>query len=539
MRKQLLHLAASWRQRRPLLLLLGAMVGLLAQAQPSRLNFTVDARNAEWLEKNTTIVISDKPDFRLNIRHFSYTARTVTWPDGSQEKAYMLDSPYQVASGTEKLYYRLACPALATPIVEDSIDLTAIGSDWKTHYPRQNASTMVVDLELLQGKVPVEIGPTVGFDGNYIPSCIYMESSLGTDMACMQEIYGEEQPDGTRDNFVWKTIYATPGQTIHYVTLPMVTSTPNSFLLSGGDKPLRNYNFKSESNYLLHADSLVVTGNNDFIQTYYTECSYRLGVKDLDGNEADMADDPSYGNRFNCNYRCGTETFTEHGTGTAQEVGGVRLTLMLEPRVVGEAGRLFYEFHAREGKQVIYYRSGFGHPFSGRFDALLTELHLEFANQSVVWADYSQLDRMTVRFKGAAAIEGLTVGLSKYILSNPDGDRHYFEDETVMQSQEYQKRIDGEDICLDVLCSPVYKYITVYPTVSLSDVTLPATTAAFGQDEIVYDLTPYISSGIGTPQLDDTPQAVYSIDGRRLPTLQRGVNIVRRADGTVSKVLVK
>lgn len=110
--------------------------------------------------KNTTIVISDKPDFNLNIRHFSYTARTVTWPDGSQEKAYMLDSPYQVASGTEKLYYRLACPALATPIVEDSIDLTAIGSDWKTHYPRQNASTMVVDLELLQGKVPVEIGPT-------------------------------------------------------------------------------------------------------------------------------------------------------------------------------------------------------------------------------------------------------------------------------------------------------------------------------------------------------------------------------------------
>ena len=34
-------------------------------------------------------------------------------------------------------------------------------------------------------------------------------------------------------------------------------------------------------------------------------------------------------------------------------------------------------------------------------------------------------------------------------------------------------------------------------------------------------------------------EAVYSIDGMRLPTTQRGLNIVRRADGTTRKVMVK
>ena len=35
------------------------------------------------------------------------------------------------------------------------------------------------------------------------------------------------------------------------------------------------------------------------------------------------------------------------------------------------------------------------------------------------------------------------------------------------------------------------------------------------------------------------PAAIYTLDGRQASTLQRGINIVRRADGTVQKVLVK
>ena len=35
------------------------------------------------------------------------------------------------------------------------------------------------------------------------------------------------------------------------------------------------------------------------------------------------------------------------------------------------------------------------------------------------------------------------------------------------------------------------------------------------------------------------PMALYSVDGRKLPTAQKGVNIVRMNDGTVKKVLVK
>lgn len=35
------------------------------------------------------------------------------------------------------------------------------------------------------------------------------------------------------------------------------------------------------------------------------------------------------------------------------------------------------------------------------------------------------------------------------------------------------------------------------------------------------------------------PAAIYTLDGRQASTLQRGINIVRRADGKVQKVLVK
>lgn len=34
-------------------------------------------------------------------------------------------------------------------------------------------------------------------------------------------------------------------------------------------------------------------------------------------------------------------------------------------------------------------------------------------------------------------------------------------------------------------------------------------------------------------------EAIYGIDGRRLPKLQKGVNIVRQSDGTTRKVYVR
>ena len=37
----------------------------------------------------------------------------------------------------------------------------------------------------------------------------------------------------------------------------------------------------------------------------------------------------------------------------------------------------------------------------------------------------------------------------------------------------------------------------------------------------------------------DIPEACYSLDGRKLPHSQKGINIIRMTDGTIKKVLVK
>lgn len=547
MKKQLLHRAATGWQRRLLTLLAGTLLGALAQvqAQPTSLHFTVDANNAEWVNTDATIQFSSRPDFAditgRTLHKFSKTTRTIKYPDGNEQPAYLLDTtkPPSV-KGWKKVYYRLTCPMLVNPVVEDSIDLETIDADWDTHYPRLNYTTMVVDLAMLTGKVPVELLPTIGIDGNAIPSCIYVEPDQGTAQACLHGLYGEVLTDGTRGNFTEERIYATPGQTIRYVTLPMATNSPNQqFSLLGIGQYIANYNFNTESIYLLHPDSLVVTGNSDVIQTNYEVegRTYLLGVKDLNGKVASV-DSYYMGQNFNCNYRCNSKEFTSNG----QVMEGVRLTSLLRPETVtDDDGNMLYKFHAIPGKQVLYYNGAFGNPFTGNFEGLIYELHTTFAGEERVWADYSQFNRTNVRFKGAAAIQDIQVSLSTYSLSTPGGDSHYFEDITVMRGREYSSYPEGGDFCISMLCSPVFKYITVYPSVQISgnDVPLPAQTARFGEGEIVYDLTPYISSGIGTPQLDDTPQAIFSVDGRRQPKLQRGMNIVRRADGTVSKVLVK
>ena len=47
-------------------------------------------------------------------------------------------------------------------------------------------------------------------------------------------------------------------------------------------------------------------------------------------------------------------------------------------------------------------------------------------------------------------------------------------------------------------------------------------------------------TGIGSASSDSsTPAAYYSIDGRKLPTPEKGINIIRMSDGSVKKVLVK
>ena len=38
---------------------------------------------------------------------------------------------------------------------------------------------------------------------------------------------------------------------------------------------------------------------------------------------------------------------------------------------------------------------------------------------------------------------------------------------------------------------------------------------------------------------DDSKESYFTVDGRRLQHLQKGLNIVKRADGTTKKVLVK
>ena len=48
-------------------------------------------------------------------------------------------------------------------------------------------------------------------------------------------------------------------------------------------------------------------------------------------------------------------------------------------------------------------------------------------------------------------------------------------------------------------------------------------------------------AGIISTEADatDEEQARYSLDGRQLPTVQKGLNIVRMSDGTIKKVMVK
>ena len=43
----------------------------------------------------------------------------------------------------------------------------------------------------------------------------------------------------------------------------------------------------------------------------------------------------------------------------------------------------------------------------------------------------------------------------------------------------------------------------------------------------------------GEGSMADVPAGRYTIDGRKLSTVQKGINIVRMNDGTVRKVLVK
>ena len=48
------------------------------------------------------------------------------------------------------------------------------------------------------------------------------------------------------------------------------------------------------------------------------------------------------------------------------------------------------------------------------------------------------------------------------------------------------------------------------------------------------------STPVNTLKAADTvPQTIYSVDGRKISTAEKGINIVRMNDGTVKKVLVK
>ena len=48
-----------------------------------------------------------------------------------------------------------------------------------------------------------------------------------------------------------------------------------------------------------------------------------------------------------------------------------------------------------------------------------------------------------------------------------------------------------------------------------------------------------VATGIDTVQTNDTPTARYDLQGRRIGTPQKGINIIRMSDGTTRKVLVK
>ena len=44
---------------------------------------------------------------------------------------------------------------------------------------------------------------------------------------------------------------------------------------------------------------------------------------------------------------------------------------------------------------------------------------------------------------------------------------------------------------------------------------------------------------VSREEMDAMVETIYGIDGRRLPKLQKGVNIVRQSDGTTRKVYVR
>lgn len=552
MKKQLPHRAATRWQRRLLLLLAATMTGLLVQAQ-SFLNITVDARNMDWTHTGTTIETATSPDFKNSSKMtLPGTPTTITYPDGNTQEAYLLlKSPLRI-SKEKKLYYRLTCPALADPIVEDSINLEAFGEDWETRYPHQTKGrAIVVDLGLLQGKVPVKLLPTIGVDGNIIPSVIYVMPNGIINMAvCLRSLLG----NGADNDFARQNIYATPGQTLRYVTLP--TGIADFTISNLGISPDMHDNKMAEitiggaSDYLLHTDSIVVTDNNNTIQTDYKNHgrTYFFGIKDLDGQVASVRT-PDRGLLL-YNYHCFTE---EHFIvqeqvlqGNKCEVNSIRLAMKISPGTAQDNdGHYFWKFRAIPGKQEL--NSSYSTPHidndNERFNGLyIGQFHAEFAEESYVWDDYSKLNHITVRYKGGAALDDITINKPKYYLCTPDDNRIYYEN-VIIRTQDYYRTYtwgaDGNDICYTIWCSPIFKQITVYPSISGLDATLPAQTARFGEGEIVYDLSPYISSGIGTSQLDDAPQAIFSVDGRRRPALQRGVNIVRRADGTMHKVFVK
>ena len=50
---------------------------------------------------------------------------------------------------------------------------------------------------------------------------------------------------------------------------------------------------------------------------------------------------------------------------------------------------------------------------------------------------------------------------------------------------------------------------------------------------------PGTSVGIVDVKQPTTADAIYTLDGKRVATAQRGINLVRQADGTVVKTVVK
>ena len=61
--------------------------------------------------------------------------------------------------------------------------------------------------------------------------------------------------------------------------------------------------------------------------------------------------------------------------------------------------------------------------------------------------------------------------------------------------------------------------------------------------DIVSTMKDAISLGVGEPDFD-TPwpireEGIYSLDGAEMPSLQKGINVVKFSNGEVKKVIVK